>query len=1823
MRKIRRLLSIILTIVMTVSLLDVTAFGVRLNIHGSSVEVELKQGEEGTLLSASYDTETGRMNHAEVSENGRVSLNDDDAKAMLVDSATYAPKAEAVHACRENGKRVLDFGSGDVCIHGGSEPLDLVGTGTVYLNRVNNSDITLNGVPIGGAHVFRYDRPYGVFLGMDKNDLERVTDFAIYPGRWVEGSDGESGHAEFSESPAATKAVTGEEAEEKRFYYNYNDEGGVNIFASSEDDRDWIDDPYQVKLVLTFTDTNGKTGTVVYDTLWYKEGQMGVADFAAKVREKVGEDWTVVTEQDRDYVTSIWEDEFAYSWQEGEETKSLLDDFAFAVTRGKLQKPAENGASDATHVRNAWDDVCYGTAKTILESVYAAAWNDGEHTALPDSVKLINEQGKEWHGDNDAIPHRELDQMIDALMQVLPQRASSISTITVKRAEDGWNYVLFGDAQDTGENRVDANLRGMRFTQPVTISLGSDRNEGWLSFANCTFESGATINAPSAGGCLVANFNDSCVGRVTIVEAEADSAAREKLVTDELTQDQQSWDTFGRLFYEDAVRIENADKLTLNTGASRVGVRVENGGTVTMDGVEYSSEGKIDLHANYSPDWRYDDEQEKNVLAAYHKSILAIGEDYEHDDHMENGSLTRGLTVSGTTSDEFRIRGIVNAAGLTLEGNAQLYADFDPNNWSGVYVTLGEGQTVYTNEDWGLELFVNGESIHDRRPVAVRDDRDVRIDTPVGFSASVWQWRDEPNGGWYDITNELESHENKDNEDRLVGYTFANQEGGYDQEQNRWYPLNNDSIYGTQVRLAKKSGEKTLYTIVFDPVPCEWERPCNLTDFGFTLRDRLKDNGWKESFTDYYEPFQNNALTSFYTGAMDRLAAVWPETNWQESEGVGVNDLWRGDNYSDRLALALVVDLLLGTEPTGADVAAFAAKYDDPDADIKWGDAKAVLTKVLQELKSDETITDEVFRDGGWRDDSDLNQGGKDDLLEQFQGLMEQVATARELVAALSKGERATVADSLTLSAESLNGLSGAALSGNGTDGYTLTVPTGVELRIERNATLTVGVGVTLALADGSALNRDGKPVDLGLTNSADLDWRINDWGDVYIANNGAELRNDGGKLIIESGGTVRAGRWSSLHNDNGGTAEVFGTLALTGAAARVTGYWGYTDGEAWVNAFRQGDWDDERREDGWIDRNDAAQFHNNGTLRIGTQENATGTMVIGAFANLFNNWDDRGTETDADDVEHTVTVDGTIELAGGIENWGSFTLYSAGRIILNGDSARIINNIDERWKEGEKEPYFVHVGSMDLSAGAIEVAQNASVELERMSSFTLNGLTFTPGEGYAGIRLTRKGIEGAAYELVAEYRGERAMAVSGSDWANLLTLYGNVDASCVTCVDSGSFVNKTAFVNTQADLIALIDGNQINMETGISDVIVVGDIELTSDLTIPACYFEVAEDASLTVGAGVTLTFANGSALDQNGEPVTPNADNLASLAWRQNDDGSCEVANTGSFLQNNGTLTVEGTLALGTYAFLSNNGVMYVNGAMTLADGTFFFEGHKTDGGIEIDGNSDGDGGFVLTDTAGLFNGGEMNVNGTLTGAVNGYIGNGGVLNVGNAGTLTNKGMLAIMGVMNNWGTVCNNALCYVSGQAENEGTWTQSGKLTLEGFGMFGQYDTAMITFADENAVFETIGDAAFYVVVRENDLHDEQTGTIAGLGTIETVSTETLAYIKAHRENNVGNVKTMALVLTADGIASASAAKFNDCILVPQYDSTTVLNSEVKFESFGIEKDVTLTLGSDASLNVDKLLGEGAIVVQNGGQVDYQHKDESIVITTANPAPAAGG
>ena len=1757
MRKIRRLLSMFLTIAMAVSLLDVTAFGLRLNIYGSSVSAELKQDEEGTLLSASYDTETGQMYHVTSPDNGQVSLNDDDTKAMLLDSATYAPKAEAIHSYYENGNRVIEFGSSDVRVDGGfSERYSLVGTGTVYLNRVNDCDVTLNGVQIGGAHVFGYEQPYGVYIQslngtVDADDMS-VT---LYAGQWDENN---------------RVTVFGDPVDPGVFdKSDKEDKTGVHLTVKDEDaHRNWIDDPYQVKLELTFTGTNGKTATVVYDTLWYKEGQMGIADFAARVREKVGDSWACVTETDKDRVKNGWSEE---------DYNDRLDDFAFAVTRGNLTQPDENNNwnTDATHYRNALDDVRYGTAKTILESVYAAAWNDSTHTALPDSVKLIDDWNREWHGDDDTIPHREIDQMINALLEALPQKESAVSKITIRKAADDWGYVLFDDADDTESNRVDANLRGMAFANNVTIRLGEGMNDGWISFANCSFAQGATIDAPAQqNGRLQVNLNSgTALGAGKTIALQGN----------------------GRV----SMNISDTQGLALEAQSVCFDVNLDRGQSVVFNGVTYSASATSGANINT------DFEGENNELY----TVRANGEDYWQNEDWKEGdegkpnNLDEALTISGTLTNRLRIDGVIAVSGLTVDESGKLELSGDRRS----YVMLG-GKTisVYDNTD-DDQFFVGSGTIKVENSLAELHVNDVSVragfdhrdnegfnlrisDDYLNASSFAVYYNGEP------ITIDEEQIRHNEEEHEYTGVWFDWERLGENFDDNK-------------LTLTVTAGEAT---VVYTRIQGEWNRMCDLTDFGNSLRDRLKDNGWSTEFAGYYEPCNDDALTGFYTDAMGRLAAVWPEKRWLESDGVSKDDLWRGDNYDDRLALALVVDLLLGTEPTKEQIAVFVEEYNDPDRSITWGDAKTALTKVLSKLGK----TNAVFSDGGWldennvlhdawHDDYGLNQGGKDDLLDQLERIMEQVSTVGELVAALSKGERASVGGDLMLNTGSLNGLEGSALIGDATDGYTLTVPAGVELRIDEKATLTVGENVTLALADGSAIDQNGEPV----TEAGQYVWQMSDWGDRYVDNNGAQLKNDGGTLKIEAGGTVRAGRWSNIFNDNNGTVEVFGTLALADSSAHVTGYWN-DDG------FQARGWDDERGGEDWIDQTDAAQFHNNGELRIGTQDDPTGTMVIGKDANLFNNWDNRGTETDAtDDVNFTVTVDGTIELAGGIENQGEFTLYSAGKIKPNGDSARICNNVDERWEDGAEEPYFTHSGTMSLGLGTIELAKDASVEIER-TAFMLNGLTFAPGEGYSNIRVTREKSDGATYTLVAEYRGENAMIVTGSDWANELILYGNVDAGGVT-KDGGSVINKTAFVSTENALIALVTGNQIDVKTGYSDVIVVGSITLTSDLTLPECYFEIAGAASLTVAKDKTLTFANGLALDMAGNPVVltndSSADDLANLAWRENDDGY-EVANTGSFIQNNGTLTVDGTLSLGACAFLSNNGEMTVNGLMTLADSTYFIEGHKTAEGITIDNNSEGKGGFTLTDAAGLFNSGKLTVNGTLTGADNGYIGNGGELNVNQGGVLTNKGMLAIMGALKNGGTVNNNALCYVSGQVENEGDWTQSGKLTLEGFGMFGQYDAIGTVAFDNDAAFETIGDATFYVVVREN----------AGLGTINEVSEDTLSSIIEHSENDDDNVKTMALVLTANGIAAANG-KYDDCILVPQYNSKTTLNGAVSFDSVGIEKDVTLRLGESASLTANKLLGEGTIIVQTQDQVicNTEKISENIKIETQAPMSAAGG
>lgn len=181
MRKIRRLLSMFLTIAMAVSLLDVTAFGLRLKLDDDTFDLQISSDEGKVSFLATYDAETGQMRS--VSRNGFLSWEKGTVlQSMMVDGDSYAPIDWAVRSyIDQDGRRTIDFENDH------SRRYDLVGTGTVYLNRVNHCDVTLNGVQIGGAHVFGYEQPYGVYIQslngtVDADDMS-VT---LYAGQWDE-----------------------------------------------------------------------------------------------------------------------------------------------------------------------------------------------------------------------------------------------------------------------------------------------------------------------------------------------------------------------------------------------------------------------------------------------------------------------------------------------------------------------------------------------------------------------------------------------------------------------------------------------------------------------------------------------------------------------------------------------------------------------------------------------------------------------------------------------------------------------------------------------------------------------------------------------------------------------------------------------------------------------------------------------------------------------------------------------------------------------------------------------------------------------------------------------------------------------------------------------------------------------------------------------------------------------------------------------------------------------------------------------------------------------------------------------------------------------------------------------------------------------------------------------------------------------------------------------------------------------------------------------------------------------------------------------------
>lgn len=1642
----------------------------------------------------------------------------------------------------------------------------------VVFDHVRNANLEINGVHLGNAHVFSYEEPYGVYTGMPLSDFEEnVTDFAIYPGRWNE----ERRETEFDDEPIFTME------DDEQYSYDINSGGEVNINAA--DDPDWIRDPYQVRLVL-----NLKGGvTVTYDTLMYKEGQMAIADFAANVRGMIGKTLAAVTNEDRAAVES--------EWNEGE-YRERLDDFAFAVKYGDLTRPTEDNewTADATHYWNAWDDLRYGTAKAILESVYVAAWSDDEHTSLPDSVKLINEQGKEWHGENDSFQIREIDQMLGAFERELPGLSAAdlepreYETITVKRADDGWMYALPDNAEDTEENRIDANLSGYLFTKAMTLVIDESAFGCRIDLRNCAFPQGVTIEAPPTKGMdeqgktvyygrFTINFHSRCTGSVTVTESESDASARKALMgkTQPQLDGEEYRDEFELLFYWDAVGLENADGLEITSNSARVGVNMS-GGTVTLNGVEYSASDEYNVCVNYTPDWKYNKTEKENVLYGATCRTTALGCNY--DDGRQQESLAKTLTVSGKADTDFYLRGIVDVSGLVLTDGSRLVADYDsnPDNWCNHYLTLAEGQTLEIPGDWGIDLRVNGERIE--RPAAQWDDRDVRIDVPDGYEgASVYQWRDE-NGGWTNITNELERNEHGE------GVSFSNSEYGWSEEDDRWYPLNGDSIYGTQVRLTMDG-----VTLVFDPVLRNWERPVSLGELGERLLEWLQRNDQEELAFDgftvaqYLKPDENVDAAN-----VALLESIWNDRTFGE---------WAGREWRGCVAFAL---RLL---PNG-EGSRICDRYNDPGEVIRWGDAKALFTAVLVKLGKS---ADEIRFYDGWldengvehdprRDEYGLDQGGKDSLYDQFVGQLPQADVEGAVAIVLNRGEhgeRYTMngepADSNEIMAKRFLGKVTLTYGENTNEGDDW----GGEL-LFRNCSFACGLEV---------VSDETLPFRVDFDNScsgeitfipSDYSW-VQFWnvkGMTFNANNGVSFdatKVKGGANVnvcthevsayVDGCGVnfVQLGDWDGcivqlrLNSDFLSEDDIELTLNDEPLDFSLKSRW--EDNEHVVELRGQ-------KDKLWFDRENAAKVTLTLALPGATltltpppldwERPANRNYFKDRLLNLLEEWE----RHEADDYLNGQSGDDHLSYGEAIE-----ILAGVWRILKNDGEAALPASIALEGKDEEDilsngEADELVYGCLQYSIFLGEYAGNSAEELQAMLNsgrqeialtrdLTLDGdvivpenvslvvkkdVTLTVPEGCVvrvdGDIINMGTITGGGALVISEdgtYINEIEDHREGVLGVENVTANGDVVCFVAEKAD-GTLVKQDVFVQIgeKVDFRAVVytqNGFDNAARDGYNQCIIADDGRIVSSTDASFARLVAFGDATLTVQSG-TLTVGT---LELRGGSVTV-AEGAELIVT--------DTSNNGGSLTVNGAMSIR--IASGREGFHNNSGFT-VNGTLNVYDSDLY---NQPGGSLVVNGK------VMLTDdpeTEGwmpaLYNEGELLVNGTLELSTGAFEENG--------VWFDENGIHFSRFVVSGTVTVAEGATLrnYVDIDFEERGTVANSGKVYLIEVQDFDDR-TGTYTAPDLNppAQIRGEGEIAFYVLVGDND-----------------------------------------------GFAAAAAQNRNDAL--PQVEECE-LSDDITYEAERMEtlsfevlnvQDHTLTLGNVALRIGDRIEGDGCIVLTEGASL----------------------
>lgn len=1558
----------------------------------------------------------------------------------------------------ENHPSTIRFGANTVTLdQNNNDSCALIGTGTVILERTHyNGGITVNGTPVGEAHVFCPDMPFGVYLGQAAYYGENagyVDQLKLYAGHW----DNDSQQPTFGNAFA-----------ENSYEYEDNGSGGVNLQKKEQvDDWNWIGDPWQVKLELTLrgcendapTDT---TATVIYNTLWYKEGQMPLAEFVSDVRDVLGgSELAAVTDTDRAEAAEIWESGRDYN-------EDSLDQLAFArkYVPG-MGRPGEGNEEDEKHYWSVWDDVRYGTAKILFKNLLRAAWND-QGKELPASIKLMDENGNEYHQLRDTINHNEIYRMIDAFVNELPrENVDGDVTITLISEQDYRMKIGQGDEEPCGGNV----LSGKEFSGAVTVinnmePRGEDDDYGGeFVFRNCVFHNGVTIYRNARSG-IDFDFKDSCTGAITV-------AVGDDIEADEYG-DNGKW-----------VTLRGIDGMSVTSQTN----------SVNLDGFDRRSATVNGLKINVTEDIGVD------IFADANEVRIAADRRWdEQGNPIAPVVVTNVLDESGNAvvyTGSLRVAGGVDVSDLSRTGQLSLWQYAD--NWRGVwrtesFIKLGANLIVIPETDW-----IDG---YDRE---YEGDQEFVTDGGMILLCGARSWRMNltVNGQRLDERPVIRWHEGETDEQRfwalyypeeltVAQLGYLNDEGGHDwlywpghdelenpitltpEQDNRmnyvtgeWLvddgnnPVGNLSVCfngGTQE-------ESNRFALVYDPALRDFEAPVSIGELGEHVLRLLEERDFNKAriagmtVEDY---LAENVPDEIDARALKLFNAIWQR---EEENG------W--DNWADpswRLRTSFVLNVLMSSGDTAQSL---RERYGDPGNDIRYGDALTVLAAAWNAAGKTGALPGSValylYDDNGERIGPrsgealawGFSRGEKDELVDRLRRALDNeydVSTVEELVAALSSGGRAFINTDMELTAEALSTLAqkyeNVLTVANGSR-VTLTVPADAELRVCYGSDVTVGENVTVQLADGEPTLSAGAEE---LT-AATLAWGTNEWNERehYVLTSRAELCVNDGTLTVNEGGAIVAGHWADVRTDPDGTLIVNGTMTLAEGDFHATGY--LTNGK-----FEESDWDDNKDGEDWQDISNAPHLDNNGTLTI------HGTLTIGKYASLQNNRIDDRPQLGSVEVYGTVTVakegyigngnlfgiepGGTLTIIGGFgnnlddrgtedgEDDHSALLSVVGTLNIDGDgylvsNAGILVGVDFEDKDSlggtlnVKNGYFESTGTLSVGTqGALTVEADGNARIRSTNPYAVNGLTVTPHESGSEAFI--------AYEedgtLFVSNDGA-TLTLSAESWEGELNVYGDVDASGV---NGGAVHVRTVFVKSESDLLAVMERE----DAADIEIIVAESFSLFEDLTVHANqYLEIGDGATLTVPQSITLTFADGSALTVGGQ-LTGELIDLSAMRWgRRMGTDSMVLRNTGDYVRiaEGGKLQVDGTLVLGRFGYFENEGTLTVNGTMTLKDATFFQNGKVTGANLGEGVGEEGDD-YIATDCATLINNGLLELSGSLTVGANGYLCNNHTLSVEGEGHLTNNGgMMESFGFANLRGTLTNNGASANHGFMLLDGTWT----------------------------------------------------------------------------------------------------------------------------------------------------------------------------------------